>query len=194
MIYMAARDPRKGEEAVAEVEGEGPETNVSFLQMDLSSFVSIKKAAKTVLESSPRLDILMLNAGRVFQTYSHSVPNLCSYAHQTVMGCPPKATAARVRDQMGTNHIGHALLLKLLTPSLLRTSVKTGAPARVVSLASSAWKYAGPEKIQFETLNDPFGGTVTPVHRYIQSKTANMLYAREMAKHGRTGVIQGQEI
>ena len=86
--------------------------------------------------------------------------------------------------QMGTNHVGHALLLKLLTPRLRQTSTITGAPARVVSMASSAWKHAGPEKIQFATLKDPFGGAVTPVKRYIQSKTANMLYAREVAKHG----------
>ncbi|KAK8076894.1 hypothetical protein PG996_003064 [Apiospora saccharicola] len=163
MIYMAARDPAKGNEAVADVNSQVPEAHVSYLEMDLSSFASIKKAAKTVLESSPRLDILMLNAG--------------------LMGCPPKATVEGYEIQMGTNLLGHALLLKLLTPLLHHTSAITGAPARVVSMASSAWKHAGPEKIQFDTLKDPFGGAVTPVRRYIQSKTANMLYASEVAKH-----------
>lgn len=64
MIHMAARDSEKGNEAVVEVKRQVPEANVSFLEMDLSSFASIKKAAKMFLESSPRLDILMLNAGR----------------------------------------------------------------------------------------------------------------------------------
>jgi len=94
------------------------------------------------------------------------------------MGCPPKLTLEGYEIQMGTNHIGHALLLKLLTPLLLETSVSH--PVRIVSLSSSAWKYAGPEKIQFETLKSLEG--VTPVNRYVQSKTANMLYAQEFAK------------
>lgn len=64
MIYMAARSPEKGTKAVSEVQKQVPSANVSFLEMDLSSFASIKQAARTVLDSSPRLDILMLNAGR----------------------------------------------------------------------------------------------------------------------------------
>jgi retinol dehydrogenase-12 len=96
-----------------------------------------------------------------------------------VMGCLPKLTKEGYEIQMGTNHIGHSLLLKLLTPLLLKTA-KTH-PVRVVSLASSAWKHVGPEKIQFETLKALEG--VTPVMRYVQSKTANMLYAQEFARH-----------
>ena len=95
------------------------------------------------------------------------------------MGCPPKLTKEGYEIQMGTNHIGHALLLKLLEPTLLKTT--TLYPVRVVSMASSAWKWAGPEKIQFDTLKSLEGAT--PVNRYIQSKTANMLYVQELAKH-----------
>lgn len=95
------------------------------------------------------------------------------------MGCPPKLSKEGYEIQMGTNHVGHALLLKLLTPLLLKTALSH--PVRIVSLASSAWKYAGPEKIQFETLKSLEGAT--PVNRYIQSKAANMLYAQELAKH-----------
>jgi NAD(P)-dependent dehydrogenase (short-subunit alcohol dehydrogenase family) len=62
-IWMAARSPDKGQAAVAEVKSQVPGATVVFLELDLSSFDSIKKAAKTVLTSSPRLDILMLNAG-----------------------------------------------------------------------------------------------------------------------------------
>ncbi|KAK7420238.1 hypothetical protein QQX98_002893 [Neonectria punicea] len=158
-IWMAARSPEKGNEAVADVKRLVPGTAATFLELDLGSFDSIKSAAKTVLASSPRLDILMLNAG--------------------LMGCPPKQTKEGYEIQMGTNHVGHALLLKLLMPLLLNTS--SSHPVRVVSLASSAWKYAGPEKIQFDTLKSLEGAT--PVNRYIQSKTANMLYAMEFAKH-----------
>ncbi|KAK7947909.1 uncharacterized protein PG986_008795 [Apiospora aurea] len=148
MIYMAARSPDKGNEAVADIRSRVPGASVSFLEMDLTTFASIKKAAKTMSDSSPRLDILMLNAG---------------HGHQPHRPRPPPEAP---------------------DPLLRRTAAAAaGAPARVVSLASSAWKHAGPEKIQFETLRDPLSGAVTPVGRYIQSKTANMLYAREAAKH-----------
>lgn len=95
------------------------------------------------------------------------------------MGCPPKLTKDGYEIQMGTNHVGHALLLKLLEPLLLKTAVLY--PVRVVSMASSAWKWIGPDKIQFDTLKSLEGAS--PVNRYIQSKSANMLYAQEVAKH-----------
>lgn len=63
---MAARDPAKGKEAVEFVKSQVPEEaaqGVAFLELDLSSFESIKSAAKTVVASSPRLNILILNAG-----------------------------------------------------------------------------------------------------------------------------------
>ncbi|KAK0717946.1 hypothetical protein B0T26DRAFT_872266 [Lasiosphaeria miniovina] len=156
-LWMAARSPEKGVEAVADVKNKVPGAAVAFLELDLSSFDSIKCAAKTVLDSTQRLDILMLNAG--------------------LMGCPPKLTAEGYEIQMGTNHMGHALLLELLLPLLERTS-----GARVVSMASSAWKHAGPEKIQFDTLKS-LDRRVGPVQRYIQSKVANTLYATEFAAH-----------
>ena len=62
-LWMTARDPVKGHEAVEEVKQAAPDTNVSFLELDLSSFAKIKKAAATVLELTKKLDILMLNAG-----------------------------------------------------------------------------------------------------------------------------------
>ena len=46
------------------VKSQLPGVAVTFLELDLSSFESIKSSAKTVLASSPRLDIPMLNIGR----------------------------------------------------------------------------------------------------------------------------------
>lgn len=63
-IWMTARDPEKGKAALEEVKSQVPDANVNFLELDLSSFTLIKAAAKTLLEKLPRLDILMLNAGR----------------------------------------------------------------------------------------------------------------------------------
>lgn len=62
-IWMAARSSEKGNAALAEVKAQVPDAPLTFLELDLTSFASIKSAAKKVLESAARLDILMLNAG-----------------------------------------------------------------------------------------------------------------------------------
>lgn len=94
------------------------------------------------------------------------------------MGCPPSLAPSGHEIQITTNHLGHALLLRLLLPILTSSP---SSPGRVVSLSSSAWKYASrTDKIQFSTLTS-LGG-VSPVNRYIQSKLAISLYASEFAK------------
>lgn len=61
-IYLAARTPLKAEEAIAQVKKTVPNGKVSFLQLDLSSFDSIKKAANEFKDKNDRLDILINNA------------------------------------------------------------------------------------------------------------------------------------
>ena len=162
-IWMAARNAEKGNAAVADVETQSPGVSASFLELDLSSFSSIKTAARRLLASTSRLDILFLNAG--------------------ILGCPPALTEDGYEIQMGTNHLGHALLLKLLTPLLVETaSHPPGTNVRVVSLSSIGHKFCTPEGIQFDTLKDANAEGVTPVLRYVQSKLANLLYAQEVAK------------
>ncbi|KAF3761758.1 NAD(P)-binding protein [Cryphonectria parasitica EP155] len=159
MIWMTARNAEKGQEAADDVVRQVPGAAVTFVQLDLASFESIKKAVKTVLAKSSRLDVLMLNAG--------------------LMGAAPALTAEGYEIHMGTNHIGHALLLRLLTPLLLETAA-AHPDTRVVTVASAAFKHVGPEKIQFDTLKSLEG--VKPVPRYLQSKTANLLYTQGLAQ------------
>jgi NAD(P)-dependent dehydrogenase (short-subunit alcohol dehydrogenase family) len=64
-IWVAARTARSGQEAVRDIEAAGPSVDVRFVQLDLTSFESIKAAAKIVLAETAKLDILMLNAGIV---------------------------------------------------------------------------------------------------------------------------------
>jgi hypothetical protein len=62
-IYLAARNEAKAQDAIADVKKSVPQADIHFLQMDLMSFDSIKKAARKVGEECSRLDILVLNAG-----------------------------------------------------------------------------------------------------------------------------------
>ncbi|EKJ72913.1 hypothetical protein FPSE_06959 [Fusarium pseudograminearum CS3096] len=156
-IYITARNSTKGNVALEEVKGVASEgTQVSLLELDLSSFDSIKAAAKDFLDREARLDVLLLNAG--------------------VMGAPPVLTKDGYEMHMGTNHLGHALLLKLLTPVLDKTP-----DARVVHLSSAGFRHVGPNGIEFDTLKSAPSPTPLPL-RYAQSKLACLLYAREAAK------------
>lgn len=160
LIRLAGRSAAKGQEAIEEVNRQFPEASIRFLELDLASFDSIRKATSQVLSVSDRLDILLLNAG--------------------VMAVPPDLSQSGYEIEFGTNHMGHALLTKLLMPLLLKTA-ETGADVRVVSLTSTAFKQAPKDAFEpsrLKTTAAEMGG----FGRYSQSKLANILWARQLAK------------
>jgi retinol dehydrogenase-12 len=65
-LWITGRNVANGAQVVAELKSVvSEETSVKFVELDLTSFDSIKAAAQIILSSAPRLDILMLNAGIV---------------------------------------------------------------------------------------------------------------------------------
>lgn len=62
-IFLAARDGKKAQHAISNIKQEKSDVEISFVQLDLTSFDSILKAAKEIREQCSRLDILILNAG-----------------------------------------------------------------------------------------------------------------------------------
>ncbi|EMT61108.1 hypothetical protein FOC4_g10014150 [Fusarium odoratissimum] len=92
------------------------------------------------------------------------------------MGAPPTLTKDGYEMHMGTNHLGHALLLKLLKAVLDKTP-----DARAVHLSSAGFRHVGPAGIEFDTLKSAKSETALP-YRYAQSKLACLLYAREASK------------
>ncbi|KAJ1323651.1 retinol dehydrogenase 12 [Microdochium nivale] len=159
-IWLGARNATKAQAAIDDIKAQVPNATIKFVEMELSSFASIRTAAKTVLESTDRLDILLLNAG--------------------IMAGPPGVTEDGYEIQFGTNHMGHALLTKLLKPLLLKTAEQHGG-ARVVVLSSAGHKYTPSGGIDFSTLKTP-GNTLNAWQRYGQSKLSNVLFAKELAR------------
>ncbi|RDH20729.1 NAD(P)-binding protein [Aspergillus phoenicis ATCC 13157] len=142
-VWLAARDPKRAAAAVTSIKCDLVEpVDIKILDMDLTSLDSVKRAAERFRSESSRLDILLLNAG--------------------IMSVPPGLTNEGYEIQFGTNHMGHALLAKLLVPVLLKTATLPGSDVRVVVLTSHAHNYA------------PESG----IH-----KLANLLWGREMARH-----------
>jgi retinol dehydrogenase-12 len=160
-VWIAGRSAGSGQAAVTEIKNGAPEVLVHFLELDLSSFDSVKKAVEKFLAEAPRLDILMLNAG--------------------IMGGPAATTKEGYEIRFGTNHLGHALLFKLLTPLLEKTALDPTSDVRVVSLSSAGYAYSLPAGIEFETLKSKQEGISTST-KYCQSKLANLLYPQEIAK------------
>ncbi|KAG9503539.1 hypothetical protein J7337_003490 [Fusarium musae] len=161
-IWMGARNAERARTAIEDIQRQVPNSaSIKFLLMDLGSFASISEAANNFRKQSSRLDILMLNAG--------------------IMITPAGLTDDGYEIQFGTNHMGHALLTKLLLPTLLNTAARPNSDVRVVVLSSEAHNMAPDKGILWDTLRTE-AKDITTRARYGQSKVANILYARELSK------------
>ncbi|KAF3229990.1 hypothetical protein TWF191_000229 [Orbilia oligospora] len=143
-IYLAARSTEKAQAAIQKLEESHPTAiPVSHLSLDLSSFDSIKAAVAAFKKAETRLDILINNAG--------------------VMMLPEGLTKDGYEIQLGTNHLGHALLTQLLLPTLQSTT----------RLNSDLYPV--------ENFKTTMPGLSTQ-HRYAISKAANIHYSSAMAQ------------
>ena len=98
-----------------------------------------------------------------------------------IMAVPPALTADGYEIQFGTNHLGHALLTKLLVPTMLKTAQKPGSDVRIVTLASRGHQRAPDVGIHFERLRSTMEASWSFL-RYGQSKVANILHSKELAR------------
>ena len=159
-LYLAARTESKARDAIKSVKSAlSNPVDIEYLPLDLSSLNSVREAAETVNATTSRLDILVLNAG--------------------IMAVPPGKSESGHDIQLGTNHIGHFQLTKLLLPLLEKTAALPGSDVRVVSVSSEAYNM-GPS---IETIISTEKLTATgPWVRYGASKAANILFAAELAR------------
>ncbi|PVH92897.1 NAD(P)-binding protein [Periconia macrospinosa] len=164
-IWMASRNLDKANQAIQDIHaqiGGSVLPVIKPLQLDLNSLDSVQQAARKFLSEAQRLDILMLNAG--------------------IMASPPALTKDGYEVQFGTNHLGHALLAKLLLPILKSTAARdTSASVRVVVVSSDAHARAPKAGVVFDSLKTPAEG-MGAMERYGQSKTASILWTRHMAE------------
>lgn len=124
------------------------------LELDLSSFESIRGFAKEFAQQSygQRLDVLINNAG--------------------IMACPFTKTKDGLEMQMGTNHFGHFLLTALLMPIILKTK-----NSRIVNVASAA-HLSVPEGLDYESQTNP--ATYNEMKCYGMTKLANIYFTNEL--------------
>ena len=154
-LTVLARSEERAADAAAEVEALVPGTTVEAGVVDLGDLATVREFADAYLQTHDAVDVLINNAG--------------------VMACPFGRTADGFETQFGTNHLGHFLLTDLLSPALLR-----GTNPRVVTLSS-----AGHSRHDVDLVDPNFEATEYDAWiAYGQSKTANALFARELARRG----------
>jgi NAD(P)-dependent dehydrogenase (short-subunit alcohol dehydrogenase family) len=151
-VILGCRSRKRGPQAAARIREQVPGADVLFATLDLASLASVEMFAKEVAAEVSRLDILCNNAG--------------------VMMCPRDRTSDGFELQLGTNHLGHFALTGHLLPLLRATP-----GARVVTV-SSLVHWVG--RIDFADLQSE--RTYHPAIAYAQSKVANLLFARELAR------------
>jgi NAD(P)-dependent dehydrogenase (short-subunit alcohol dehydrogenase family) len=163
-LLFTGRNVASAEATISAVHAAAPGVRISFVQCDLASLSSVKAAAeKPPLSDLARLDVLVCCAG--------------------IMAKPAALSADGYEIHFATNHLGHALLTRKLLPLLERTADSIpGADVRIVMVTSTAWRGAPPGGIQFDRLRTTQEMALGRWLRYGQSKLANMLYARELAK------------
>ena len=160
-IFMLSRNVDQGARIIEKIQAASPNILISFIPCDLSLFASIRKAVSAFTLLSSRLDLLICNSA--------------------ICAASPSLTADGYNMQFGVNYLGHALLVKFLLPTLLRTAAQPSEDVRVVLLTSSAHDWAPRGGIAFDSLQNT-QAYLTSKQRYGQSKLANILYARETAR------------
>ncbi|KAB8229922.1 uncharacterized protein BDW43DRAFT_321786 [Aspergillus alliaceus] len=160
-IYMGARSKAKASAAIAELKEQVPSANIIYLEIDLASFSSIKRAAATFLAENDRLHILVNNAG-VFAT-------------------PPGLTEDGYEIQFGTNYLGPALFTKLLLPILENTTSISEGDVRIINISSEIYKLAPKGGLLLAQDKTPLT-EISTMARYGQSKLANIYFTKSYAK------------
>jgi NAD(P)-dependent dehydrogenase (short-subunit alcohol dehydrogenase family) len=151
-VILACRDLEKGRSAEQRVRAAHPHASTALMPLDLASLADIRRFAGAVHAATPRLDVLVNNAG--------------------VMALPERRTADGFEMQFGTNHLGHFALTGLLMDLLLATP-----KARVVTVSSGFHRLA---KIRFDDPQWTKGYAKWPA--YGQSKVANLLFTYELQR------------
>jgi len=124
------------------------------LLADLSSQSSIRRLAADVLERYSRIDALVNNAGAMFGSRN--------------------VTEDGIEQTWALNHLAPFLLTNLLLERL-----KQSAPARIVTTSSDAHRGT---RIPFDDLGAERGYTSRGFRRYGETKLANILFTRELAR------------
>ena len=154
-VVLAVRDAKRGADAVSKLQDESkaPEGTFEVQPLNLSDLTSVDAFASAFLARGTPVDMLINNAG--------------------VMALPKRELSTQGFEmQWATNHLGHFALTGKLMPAIAKAS-----RPRIVNLASSV-AYTGRCSTDFVKTD----ATYSPMGVYMETKLANFLFTRELAK------------
>jgi len=157
-LAITGRDRERTEGAAREIRA-ASSGQVDLFVADLSSQSEVRQLADKVLQTYPRIDVLVNNVGGYWNT-RHVTPD--GFEHTFAL-----------------NHLAPFLLTNLLLDRL-----KQSAPARVVTVASNAHATG---EIDFDDLQGEW--SYSGSRAYNQSKLANILFTYELAKKLRSSAV-----
>jgi NAD(P)-dependent dehydrogenase (short-subunit alcohol dehydrogenase family) len=166
-VVFTGRNAKAAEEVIREAKVIKPAVKVTFIECDQRSLDSVRSAANQFLELADQLDIFIANAG--------------------IMGGEPGVSKDGYEIQFAVNYLSHALLIKLLLPTMERTA-SSRKDIRIVLLSSNGFRFTPTGGIIFKTLKSdqtdlPMGMMQAKWLRYGQSKLAMVLLAKDLAQH-----------
>eukprot|EP00475_Leptophrys_vorax_P012231 TRINITY_DN1864_c0_g1_i1.p1 TRINITY_DN1864_c0_g1~~TRINITY_DN1864_c0_g1_i1.p1 ORF type:complete len:315 (-),score=66.99 TRINITY_DN1864_c0_g1_i1:37-981(-) len=153
-IFVAGRNRDKCERVIDQVKGDSGNGDMIFLEVDFSSFESVRKAAEEFKSYNIPLHYLFNNAGGVFDTYTETKDGF-------------EAT-------LQTNHLGPALFTELLVENLARAE-----GGRIIHTSSAAYVYHNKGVLNWDDLTRRGAQYQGFPHAYSGSKLLQILYTRE---------------
>ncbi|KAI0469625.1 putative short-chain dehydrogenase [Xylaria cf. heliscus] len=163
-LILVGRNQAKIQPVIDETRVLNPSGRTTFVQADLASNDSVRRAAAEInaLPGLDHIDIVINSAG--------------------VMAVRPYQTSADgVELQFAANHLGHFLLTKLILGKILAARTPT-----IVNLSSMGYELG---ECNFEDPNFNDGDTYNPWLSYAQAKTANILHVAGLHdKYGDKGL------
>src|SRR6202050_1719279 len=158
-VVGTARNLSKAQLATEQVRSQAARGgSLHLVQVDLASLESVRHCADGLLAAGKPFDVIVANAG--------------------VMACPKGTTVDGFETQLGTNHLGHFVLVNRIASLLRRGS-------RLVNLSSAGHRYSDVDLDDPNFERSPYAEFIA----YGRSKTANVLFAVEFdRRHKARGV------
>lgn len=156
-VFLGARNVSKAQEACGDfLEAD----RVEIFEIDTSSQESVKSAAKSILDKTSTVNVLINNAG-------------------VMMNPTREDTVDGYERQLATNYLGHFRLFYELKEAMIAASTAQ-FNSRLVNVSSSGHHAS---EIVFDDMNLEKDGAYTPAVAYGQSKLANIYHSNYVDRH-----------
>ncbi|XP_039264796.2 dehydrogenase/reductase SDR family member 13-like [Styela clava] len=161
-VIIASRNEQRASEAIFDIKSQSGNDMVHYMKLDLSDFADVRRFVRNFIDTEPRLDILINNAGV-------AVPGMTNDGNDIILA---------------TNQLGPFLLTNLLIPLLKSSS--DSQHVRIVNVSADLYTIG---KIDFGNINlgltkeSPYQQII---QQYSNTKLMNVYFTTELNKRLRS--------